>query len=149
MNLGGIMLRHAKKRKNHIKYYPAPERSRASYFFTSFFLTLAVLGAVISFAVADGNSRKLGWNQDSEVFAVSNSKNDVGITLLGRNFVFKKLGINSFDADFEKGKQIYTDLEPEPVKLLQMTVSKLENEAEKLIGGCQKYLPENLRANSF
>lgn len=143
------MLRTKRKRKNHIKYYSAPERSRASYFFTSFFLTLSVLAALISFAVADGNSRRLGFNQSSEVFAVSDSKNDVGVTLLGKNFEIDKNGINSFGSVLVKVKQAYISFEPEPVQLIETTFAKLEPEAEKLIACSQKYLPENLRANGF
>lgn len=143
------MRKSAKKRKNHIKYYSAPLRSRTSYFFTSFFLTLAVLGAVISFAVADGNSRRLGFNEASEVFAVSNTDNNVDVTLLGNNFTIYKSQINSFDSVLGKINQMYISFEPEPVQLLEMTAAKLKPQAEKLIGYCQKYLPENLRATGF
>jgi hypothetical protein len=122
-----------KKKKRKIKYYEAPAKSRASYFFTAFFLTFALIVFAIGFFIADRNSQRLGWGQDSQVFAVTNSGNNIGVTVMGNDYTIDTGCLNGAKAALGKAGQVEAYLEPEPVRLAEIALRQLHSYEEELL----------------
>jgi hypothetical protein len=127
------MQKSKKKKKPKIIYYPAPQKSRAALFFTSFFVTLAMAAAAIGFAFVDANSQRLGWGHDIEVFDIVESGSDVGFSVMGKNFTVKTSDINSAKAFINRLVQSRTYLMPEPFQFAEIAAKKLYNLEYQLI----------------
>jgi hypothetical protein len=135
-----MLKKPAKKTKHGTIYYPAPHKRRVSYFFASFFLTLAVLGLAVGIAIADKNSRRLGWNETSEVFAVSSTGKQVDMTMMGKNFTIDTYSATDF---FIKLRQVAITFEPEPLQFIEIGFARLEPGAEQFMSYCERFLPQN------
>lgn len=134
------MQKSPKKRKPKVVYYPAPSKSRAAYFFASFFLTLTVVASAVGFAFADSNSQRLGWGRDIEVFAVIDSGSDVGFSVMGSSFTVSTADIDSAKAFAEKLIQSRVYLLPEPVQFAEIAGNKLYTLEIHLLSYFSSYL---------
>lgn len=125
-----------KKRKPKVIYYAAPAKSRASYFFASFFLTLAVALLAVGLVVADRNSQRLGWGQDVEVFAVTNSGSQIGVTVMGNTFTCKTIDTDAVRIVLSKIRLIEISFEPEPLQFAEIVGKRLALFEQELLSYC-------------
>jgi hypothetical protein len=131
-----------KKRKHGIIYYPAPRKRSASYFLAAFFLTLAAIGLIVGIAIADRNSRRLGWDEPSEVFAVSSAGKQIDVTMMGKNFTIETYSTTGF---FVKLRQVAITFEPQPMQFIEIAWARLESEADRLMSYSEELLPQGYR----
>lgn len=130
--------KNIKKTKHGVIYYSAPRKRKASYFFAAFFMTLAVAGFATGLAVADKNSRRLGWNEPSEVFAVTNSGQDVDVTMIGENFAIDTSSVSDF---FIKVQEATIYIEPEPLRFIEIAGAQINPLENQLMSYCMRFLP--------
>jgi hypothetical protein len=126
-----------KKRKARVIYYTAPAKSRASYFFASFFLTLAVSFSAIGFAVAGRNSQRLGWGQDAEVFAVISNGTQVGFTFMDSSYTIDTVYTDYAKDVIGKVKTAYVYLEPEPLRLAEIIRERIYSLEQDFLSHCE------------
>lgn len=129
----------AKKAKCVIVYEKAPQRNRAGYFITSFFLTLFFLSCLGGLAAAYLNSRKVAFDAQREVFAVSGTSTTVDIDVLGKNFSIS--GVDKIEKQAQSVvsavrtgiSEFAGDIEPGWVELVRMAVYATAPERAKII----------------
>lgn len=125
------------RRKAGVRYYPAPPRRRASYFFFSFFLTLMCFLSLAGFALADWNSRRVGWNQTGEVFAVSGAPDAVDVTVLGKQ---SRIALGNAPALFLRARAAAEELTPAPLLAARLAADYLHPPAVRLAGEAARWL---------
>lgn len=144
----GVIMRSksTKKRKPKVIYYPAPAKGRASYFFTSFFLTIAVVLCGIGLLVADRNSQRLGWGRDIEVFSVTDTGKDKGkqidVTVMGNNFTIDTAYLNDAQAVLKKAGLVQQYIEPVPLQFAEIAATKLCILEQEILKNCD-FLPKS------
>ena len=130
-----------KKRKPKVIYYAAPAKSRASYFLASFFLTLTVALLAVGLVIADRNSQRLGWGQDVEVFAVTNSGNQISFTFMGNAFTCKPVNTDAVQTVLNKIRPAVISFEPEPLQFVEIVGNRLAALEQKLLLYCN-FIPK-------
>lgn len=133
-----------RKNRHKVKYYEGKRSSRTALFLTAFFVTLALEGFMAGFAVVDANTRKVGWNEASQVFDVINAGSGVNVTLMGNNF-----SVEPVDFTFLNGvKRAAISFEPDPVQFAQIACARVSPYINYFFKFCENLLPENLRTNN-
>lgn len=113
----------AEKRKES-RYVPAPPRSPAAYFWTSFILTLAFCLSAAGFIIVDKNSQKMGWGHDMQVFTVVTGGERLGFTFMDKTFAVDTAYVldakNKAENVLGRVKAGCSILEPGPLRLARI-----------------------------
>lgn len=131
------MNKASRKIKSRVKYYKAPQKSRAACFFTSFFLTLAVCICAAGFLVADVNSQRIGWGKDIEVFAFDDSGGKIDFTVMGNDYTLNQRVVGGVREALRRLRLARLCVEPSPVQFAGMAglrLGALEGEVLDLAG---------------
>lgn len=127
------MTKKIKKRSPRVKIYPAPRKSAASYFFTSFFLTLTVMLCGAGFLIAYDHSLSVGTGRSVTAFAVSQAGQKLDITVAGNSFLVNTATLDSVQAMQIKLRLAASALEPAPVGFARLVTAQLDLLEEKLL----------------
>ncbi|HEX2937651.1 MAG TPA: hypothetical protein VHO66_01880 [Ruminiclostridium sp.] len=106
--------KHVRRKKSKIKFYEAPAKSRASYFFASFFITLSLLLTGLGLIVVNINSKQLGFGEDLQVFSVSCDEKQYDVSVIGSSFSVDKFYVDSAADYINRSYLTKLQNEPEP-----------------------------------
>lgn len=135
------VVRLKRKYKKRI-YKEAPKKSAVSKFFTSFFVTLAVLLSVIGFFVVYYNSKTLGFGKTCEVFNVIDNEKKVGFTFLDSDYSIDRTYLDTALSVKDDINDFFLFLKPAGARLFEKSV---EVGTTRL----KDYVDKNLDLNKF
>jgi hypothetical protein len=118
------------EQKNHNKRKII--RRKLTYFFTSFILTLAVVGTAVSIIVVDQNSRKIGWRDQKAVLAFSSNNNRMDFSIAGSNLNLDLTLFNKAQEIRTSLKTSYNQIKPVPNKFYDEVVMFLEPQISEI-----------------
>jgi|GEM_PF-2845550 len=102
------------RKKTRVKYYEAPPKSRAAYFFASFFITAFFLLSIIGLYIVNKNSMHVGFGMDVQAFSISATSTRYEVSVVGKRFSVDKNSIAAAHSVIERLKTIKLESEPEP-----------------------------------
>jgi hypothetical protein len=86
------------------------------YFISSFILTLAVAGTIVSFIIVDQNSRKIGWSDEKTALAFSANNKRMDFSIQGSSYNIDLTVFNKVQKVMTKLETSYDMIKPVPSK---------------------------------
>ena len=98
---------------------PAKKRRSAVYFFTAFFLTLAVFACGAGFLVVDRNTRRIGYSNEGVTLAMSSTDKQLDLTILGHSVSVPTQPFVQAAAVFQRARDSFSPMTSAPERLQQ------------------------------